>query len=213
MQENKIKQLFDDYFSLYTPSLAKGIALLTIFLEQGLKKGELDLIFNLFSNEIAPYLQENSSTEEKAEIFRLVLFDKLHFEIEPLKNEKQLSLKQVIRTRKTTPMFMGVLYLLLAQNFNTPAFLALSKGQVLVCFRHEYNFPNVYIDVASKGIFTTEKEKYLSPGSINISNENFQILTTKQIIRHLLFNLIYLYTKQNSEDKKQKVQSFLAKYL
>ena len=208
MQKTKIQQLFDDYFSLYTPSLSKGIALLTIFLELGLKRGELDLIFNLFSNEIAPYLQEISSTEDKAEIFRLVLFDKLHFEIEPLKDEKQLSLKQVIRTRKTTPMFMGVLYLLLAENFNTPAFLALSKGQVLVCFRHEYNFPNVYIDVANKGVFTTSNYD-----SFDINTKNFQILTTKQIIKHLLSNLIYLYTKQNLSGKKQQVQSFLSKCL
>lgn len=204
MQENKIQQLFDDYFSLYSPSLSKGIALLTIFLEQGIKREELDLIFNLFSNEIAPYLQEISSTEERAEIFRLVLFDKLKFNIESLTDEKQLSLKQVIRTRKTTPMFMGVLYMLLAENFNTPAFLALSKGQIFVCFKREYNFPNVYINVTNKGIFTT---------SIGTNINNFQILTAKRIINHLLSNLIYLYTKQNLGDKKQLVQSFLAKCL
>ena len=213
MQKNKIQQLFEDYFSLYSPSLSKGVALLTIFLEPELKRGELDLVFNLLASEIAPYLQENSSTEEKAEIFRLVLFDKLKFKIEPLTDEKQLSLKQVIRTRKSTPMFMGVLYMLLAENFNIPTFLALSKGQVFVCFRREYNYPNVYIDMSNSGTFSTEKEHYLFVGAVDKSYGNFQILTVKQIIRHLLSNLIYLYTKQNADDKKQQVQTFLEKYL
>lgn len=203
-QENKLNLLFKDYFALYSPSLSKGAALLEMLLSAGLKKGELDLLFNLLCEEIAPYLQETSSTEEKAEIFRLVLLEKLNFKIEPLTNEKQLSLKDVIRTRKTTPMFMGVLYLLLAQNFNTPAFLALNKGKVIVCFSREYNFQSVYIEIAKNCTFTTMGETYGAK-----SGGDFQILNNKQIIRYLLSNLIYLYTKQNADDKKQFVQSLL----
>ena len=172
-----------------------------MLLASDLKKGELDLLFNLLCGEIAPYLQDNSSPEEKAEIFRLALFDKLHFKVESLTDEKQLSLKTVIRTRKTTPMFMGVLYLLLAQNFNTPAFLALSKGRVIVCFSREYNFPSVYIEVAKNCTFTTAGETYGAQ-----SRGDFQILDNKQIIKYLLSNLVYLYTKQNCEDKKHFIQ-------
>ena len=79
MTQDKLQTLFKDYFGLYNPSLSKGAALLAMLLDNTLKRGELDLVFNLLANEIAPYLQENSSTEEKAEIFRLVLFDKLKF--------------------------------------------------------------------------------------------------------------------------------------
>jgi len=204
-QENKLNLLFKDYFSLYSPSLSKGVALLEMLLADTVKKGELDLLFNLLCEEISPYLQESSSPEEKAEIFRLVLFDKLHFEIEPLTDEKQLSLKNVIRVRKTTPMFMGVLYLLLAQNFDTPAFLALSKGKVIVCFSKEYNFPSAYIEIANNCTFTTAGETY---GAVK-SRGDFQIFDNKQIIRYLLSNLIYLYTKQKSEDKKQFIQNLL----
>ena len=205
-QEKNIESLFKDYFSLYYPSLSKGVALLTMLLEADLKRGELDLIFNLLSGEISPYLQENSSTEEKAEIFRLVLFDKLKFKIKSLTDEKQLSLKHTVSTRSTTPMFMGVLYLLLAQNFNTPAFLGLNKGKVIVCFEHEYNFPRVYIEMNDNGTFITESEYRLDP------KDSLESLTTKQIIRHLLSNLIYLYTKQNSDEKKQTVQKLLNSY-
>ena len=202
-QENKLNLLFKDYFTLYSPSLSKGIALLEMFLTPSLKKGELDLLFNLLCSEISPYLQETSSPEEKAEIFRLVLFDKLRFKIEPLTDEKQLSLKDVIRTRKTTPMFMGVLYLLLAQNFNAPAFLALSKGKIIVCFKGEYNFPSVYIEIAQNCTFMTDCAHY-NPS---------QILSNKQIIKYLLSNLIYLYTKQNLTVKKQQIQQLLENYL
>ena len=202
-QENKLQCLFKDYFSLYTPSLPKGITLLEMFLNPSLKRGEMDFVFNLLCGEISPYLQEESTTEEKAEIFRMVLFDKLGFEITNLSNENQLSLKQVIRTRKTTTLFMGVLYLLLAQNFNTPAFLALYKGQPIVCFRKEYNFPSIFIEISKKGIFTLNSD---------ITN-NLQILSTKQIIRHLLSNLIYLYGKQNRSDKKQTVQNIIEQCL
>ena len=207
-QENKLNLLFKDYFALYSPSLSKGVALLEMLLSPGLKRGELDLLFNLLCEEIAPYLQENSSPEEKAEIFRLVLFDKLHFKIESLTDEKQLSLKDVIRTRKTTPMFMGVLYLLLAQNFNTPAFFALSKGKVIVCFKREYNFPSVYIEIAQNCTFTTMGETY---GAVQ-GGGDFQILNNKQIIRYLLSNLVYLYSKQNSDDKKQQIQTLLSNF-
>jgi len=207
-QENKLKQLFSDYFALYSPSLAKGAALLEMLLSDDLKKGELDLLFNLLCEEISPYLQETSSPEEKAEIFRLVLFEKLSFKIEPLTSERQLSLKDVIRTRKTTPMFMGVLYLLLAQNFNTPSFLALNKGKVIVCFRREYNFPSVYIEIAKNCTLMTMGETYGAK-----SGGSFQILDNKQIIQYLLSNLIYLYTKQNSESKKQLIQEILANCL
>lgn len=203
-QENKLNLLFKDYFSLYSPSLSKGVALLAMLIDSTLKKGELDLVFNLLCDEISPYLQDVSSTEEKAEIFRLVLFDKLKFKISSLNSEIQLSLKQAIRTRNTTPMFMGVLYLLLAENFHTPAFLGLSKGQIVVCFSKEYNFQNVYIGVNNNGTFTTDSEI----AARGIKHE-LQVLNTKQIIRYLLSNLIYLYTKQNAEDKKQAVQKLL----
>lgn len=203
-QENKLQTLFKDYFGLYNPLLSKGTALLSMLLDMTLKKGELDSSFNLLCREIAAYLQENCSTEEKAEIFRLVLFDKLKFKVNGLKSEEQLSLKQVIRTRNTTPMFMGVLYLLLAKNFHTPAFLGLSKGQVIVCFSQEYNFPNVYIGLNNNGAFITDSE--LSARGIK---QELQILNTKQIIRYLLSNLIYLYTKQNSADKKKFIQTLL----
>ena len=203
-QANKLQTLFKDYFGLYNPSLSKGAALLAMLLDTTLKRGELDSVFNLLCGEISPYLQDISSTEEKAEIFRLVLFDKLKFKVSGLNDEKQLSLKQVIRTRNTTPMFMGVLYLLLVQNFQTPAFLGLSKGQIIVCFKQEYNFPNVYIGLNNNGAFITDSE--LSACGIK---QELQILNTKQIIRHLLSNLIYLYTKQNAGSKKQFIQNIL----
>ena len=203
-QANKLQTLFKDYFGLYNPSLSKGAALIAMLLDDTLKSGELDSAFNLLCGEIAKYLQDISSTEEKAEIFRLVLFDKLKFKISGLNDEKQLSLKQVIRTKNTTPMFMGVLYLLLAQNFHTPAFLGLSKGQIIVCFSREYNFPNVYIGLNNNGAFITDSE--LSARGIK---HELQILNTKQIIRHLLSNLIYLYTKQNAADKKKFIQTIL----
>ena len=204
-QANKLQTLFKDYFGLYNPTLSKGTALLAMLLDDTLKRGELDSSFNLLCGEIAKYLQDISSTEEKAEIFRLVLFDKLKFKVNSLNDEKQLSLKQVIRTRNTTPMFMGVLYLLLAQNFHTPAFLGLSKGQIIVCFSREYNFPNVYIGLNNSGAFTTDS--VLSARGIK---HELQILNTKQIIRHLFSNLIYLYTKQNDTDKKQFIQTLIA---
>ena len=203
-QANKLQTLFKDYFGLYNPSLSKGSALIAMLLDDTLKKGELDSAFNLLSGEIAPYLQDTSSTEEKAEIFRMVLFDKLKFKVNGINDEKQLSLKQVIRTRNTTPMFMGVLYLLLAQNFHTPAFLGLSKGQIIVCFSKEYNFPNVYIGLNNSGAFITDSE--LSARGVK---QELQVLNTKQIIRYLLSNLIYLYTKQNNTDKKQFIQTLL----
>ncbi len=208
MTQDKLDLLFKDYFALYNPPLSKGVALLELLLNPTLKKGELDLVFNLLCGEIAPYLQDISSTEEKAEIFRLVLFDKLKFKIESLTDDKQLSLKQTVRLRSTTPMFMGVLYLLLAHNFNTPAFLGLSGGKIFVCFEKEYNFPNVYIEINSNGNFTTESEQYAR--GINLS---LQTLNNKQIIKYLLSNLIYLYTKQNATNKKQFIQNLLENYL
>ena len=204
MTQEKLQTLFKDYFGLYNPSLSKGVALLTLLLDDTLKRGELDTVFNLLCTEVAPYLQDISSTEEKAEIFRLVLFDKLKFKISGLNAEKQLSLKQVIRTRNTTPMFMGVLYLLLAKNFHTPAFLGLSKGKIIICFEKEYNFPSVYIGLNNNGAFITDSE--LSARGVK---QELQILNTKQIIRYLLSNLIYLYTKQNATDKKQFIQKIL----
>ena len=207
-QENRLNLLFKDYFGLYSPSLSKGVALLGMLIDPSLKKGELDLVFNLLCEEIFPYLQDDSSTEEKAEIFRLVLFDKLKFKVTGLNSETQLSLKQTLRTRSTTPMFMGVLYLLLAQNFNTPAFLALNKGQIIVCFEKEYNFPNVYIGVNSSGIFTTDTE--LAARGIK---QDLHILNNKQIIKYLLSNLIYLYTKQNAAAKKEFIQNLLGNCL
>ncbi len=204
MTQDKLQTLFKDYFGLYNPSLSKGVALLTLLLDTTLKRGELDSVFNLLCGEIAPYLQDDSSTEEKAEIFRLVLFDKLKFKISGVNDDTQLSLKQVIRKRSTTPMFMGVMYLLLAKNFHTPAFLGLSKGQVIVCFEKEYNFPNVYIGLNNNGAFITDSE--LSARGVK---QELQVLNTKQTIRYLLSNLIYLYTKQNADDKKQFVQTLL----
>ena len=38
------------------------------------------------------------------------------------------------------------MYLLLAKNFHTPAFLGLNGGKIFVCFEKEYTFPNVYIE-------------------------------------------------------------------
>ncbi|MBO4708116.1 MAG: hypothetical protein J5594_06160 [Elusimicrobiaceae bacterium] len=203
-QENKLQTLFKDYFALYNPSLSKGVALISMLLDTTLNKGELDAAFSLLCREVAQYLQDTSSTEEKAEIFRLVLFDKLKFKVSSLSDERQLSLKQVIGLKNTTPMFMGVLYLLMAKNFHTPAFLGLSKGQIIVCFEKEYNFPNVYIGLNNNGVFITDSE--LSARGIK---QELQILNTKQIIRYLLSNLIYLYTKQNTADKKQFVQTLI----
>lgn len=204
MTQDKLQILFKDYFALYDPSLSKGVALLNLLLDETLKRGELDSVFNLLCREISQYLQEASPTEEKAEIFRLVLFDKLKFKVSGLSDEKQLSLRQVINLKNTTPMFMGVLYLLLAKNFHTPAFLGLSKGKIIVCFEKEYNFPSVYIGINNNGAFITDSE--LSARGIK---QELQILNTKQIIKYLLSNLIYLYTKQNTADKKQFVQTLI----
>lgn len=208
--------LFKAWFNAKNPGLSEGMSLICRFINPGIKEEEIAASLSAFKETAAQILKPTYDVFYKAELLQSLIFNKLGFKVENLNADaKILSLPDIIKRRKTSGFAMAVLYLLLADTFDTKADITDVAGKAVVRLRDTVSSEPVYIDITSSGQFVSEEEchAYAATRGMKWDSSGIKPLENKQIIKRLISNLIYVYSRSSAESENNTNLNFLRQYL
>jgi regulator of sirC expression with transglutaminase-like and TPR domain len=190
---------FKWYFGRHSPALMPAIILIAKFVNPGITDEAAVASFEALLQDISPTIEEGGDIAAKAAQLGDNIFGSFNFKAESLGcDARLLSLPDIINRRRATPLCMAVLYALLAPHFEIWADIIDVHGKPVVRLRDAATFEPVYVDVCAGGRFAGEGDChiYASSRGREWDASSVSALTNKQILRRLLTNLIYVYSKQ-----------------
>lgn len=193
---------FGNYFKAGNPSLLKGMLLIAGIINPYLSERQALAKFELLKRDLAAEMDCGFDIFHKAEVLSQYFFVRGKYRLESLNSGvKVLSLPDIISNGGASSFAMAALYCCAAECFDVKADMFDAGGKVMVRLRDKYSYEPVYVDVFAGGRFVGEDECniYASAHGFSWSGALITPLTSKQIIRRFLANLIYVYSK-NGED-------------
>ena len=198
IHREELEKPFAWYFGKHNPELLPGAVLIARFINPGAESGAITAPFEDLKNKLAAQLDNAPDIQAKAEVFESFIFGALRFKLENLTADAGLlSLPDIIKTRKTTVFAMAVLYTLLARALDMWADICDAGGKPVVRLRDSATFEPVYVDISARGRHADEAECYAQAASRGQDWDGSAIepMDNKQIIKRLLANLIYVYSR------------------
>ena len=192
---------FKWYFGKHSPDLLSGLVLIARFINPGIKDEDITAPLNIFKQKLAQDMDGSFDIFHKAEVFEHMIFGAFSFKLESLgQNAKLLSLPDMVRRRRASAFSMAALYALLAADFDIWADITEAAGKPIVRLRDSATFEPVYIDITANGRFVGESDCaiYAAGRGGEWDPSAIQPLSNKQIIKRLLTNLVYVYSKSDN---------------
>lgn len=193
---------FKAYFEVKNPSLLKGFALIARFINPQLsQKAVLDK-FGLLHKSLAVRMDAGFDVFHKAEVMSQFFFIGGDYRLESLSaGPRTLSLPDIIACGGASSFAMAALYCCCAECFDVKADMFDAGGKVMIRLRDKYSYEPVYVDVFAGGRFVGEDECsiYASARGFAWSGAFISPMSSKQVIKRFLANLIYIYSKSGDE--------------
>ncbi|MGN0022994.1 MAG: transglutaminase family protein [Elusimicrobiaceae bacterium] len=193
---------FKAYFEVKNPSLLKGFALIARFINpQFTQKAVLDK-FELLHKSLSTYMDAGFDVFHKAEVMSQYFFINGGYRLESLSfGPKVVSLPDIISCGGASSFAMAALYCCCAECFDLKADMFDAGGKVMIRLRDKYSYEPVYVDVFAGGRFVGEDECsiYASARGFAWSGAFISPMSSKQVIKRFLANLIYVYSKSGDE--------------
>jgi len=203
VKRENLQKHFAWFFDRRNPPLSDGILLTARFLNPHGKDQDLLKNFNALKEHILEEIEPAMDTFGYAACFEQVFFKDFNFQLVALcSDERILSLPDMIQRRRATPFGMAVLYLLLAQAADIEAKIIDMGGKPVVVFGGGEGIgEEVYVDISARGAFVSQSEChiYAATRAVKWQPSLMKPLTSKQIIKRLLNNLVFIYSKARSE--------------
>ncbi|MDD6172914.1 MAG: transglutaminase family protein [Elusimicrobia bacterium] len=193
---------FKAYFEVKNPSLLKGFALIARFINPQLtQKAVLDQ-FELLHKSLSTYMDAGFDVFHKAEVMSQYFFINGGYRLESLSSgPKVVSLPDIISCGGASSFAMAALYCCCAECFDLKADMFDAGGKVMIRLRDKYSYEPVYVDIFAGGRFVGEDECsiYASARGFAWSGAFISPMSSKQVIKRFLANLIYVYSKSGDE--------------
>jgi hypothetical protein len=189
------------YFGKHSPALMPAVVLAAKFVNPGIADEAITAPFEALLQAIAPTMEEGGDIAAKAALLGDNIFGSFNFKAESLNDDARLlSLPDIINRRRAAPLCLAVLYALLAPHFEIWADIIDARGKPVVRLRDAATFEPVYVDVCARGRFAGEGDCHIYASSRGRGWDGSSVVafTNKQILRRLLANLLYVYSKRES---------------
>lgn len=214
VKRENLARHFAWFFDRRSPALADGLLLVSRFLNP--RESDEDILknFNALKEHILEELEPAMDTFQCAACFEQVFFKDFNFQLEALSSDDRiLSLPDIVKRRKVTPFGMAVMYLLLAQSADIEAKIVDIGGKPVVIFGGEKDgVEEVYIDISARGCFVSQSEChfYAASRAVKWDASLMKALSSKQIVKRLLNNLIFIYSKAQNAGKTFGIEDLRA---
>lgn len=200
------------------PDLLEGVTLVSNYKYPSLTVDEMNQEITRFTKEIWLELNDYLTAYEKVKMINHFIFNVHGFKgnVNGYHDNENSFLKDVLDTKKGNPLSLSILYILVGRQLDLPIYGVNLPRHFVVAFLDPYQIENpvlnspilFYINPFSKGdVFgPSELSEFLA--KINVKEEEmyFKPCGPKTIIKRMLNNLIYSYTKRGENQKAEEIK-------
>jgi len=198
IKRDELVPAFEHYFNLKNPSLLNGFVLIAKLVNPYLSQKQLLAKFEVLQKKLACNIDRSFDIYHKTQLLSDLFFVEWDYRLESLNaGAKTVSLPDIISSHRASSFAMAVLYCCCAECFDIKADMFDAGGKVMIRLRDKYSYEPVYVDVFAAGRFVGEDECNIYAAAHGFAWSGVMIvpLSSKQIIKRFLGNLIYIYSK------------------
>lgn len=194
------------------PDLEEGLQLLAQFTEPGSSSEQISQSIDGVARALRPALLNAAGYTEIALILGHYFFDTLGFKPLPnLVNAKEISFARFLRTRKGSGLCAACLYAVVGARYGLDISIVDVAGRILVHLQDFQQDQSLFIDPLDNGKLLTQADcrAYLESRQLAWSDEFTAPLSSRQIVRRFIANMIFVLNKVNDTRRLSYLRNYL----
>lgn len=203
---------FSHFSAKINPDLEEGLAIVCKFIESAADRRDITPPLDSWAYQLRMPLLNAKNYEEIAGQLSNYFFHTLQIQTLPINRSiKDLSFARLLRKKKGSSLCIACLYVLIGQRYGLDINLIDLAGRILVHLQPQQQQPSLFIDPLDEGKILTEQDcrRYLEARCLEWSDEFIAPLSSRQIVRRLLANMIYILNKVHDERRLNYVRHYL----
>ena len=194
------------------PDLEEGLALLSKFTSPTTARGDVSAPLDKMAASLRPVLLNAKNYTEIAVVLGHYIFQTEGFT--PLQTNtdiKDISFARFLRKKRGSSLCVACLYACLGQRYGMDVSLVDLAGRVLVHVRDFAHLQSLFVDPLDNGKILTEADcrRYIRSRQIAWNDDFFTPLSSRQIIRRFIANMIYILNKLRDERHLKYLRNYL----
>lgn len=218
IQYGSLEEHLLDWWKEDKPDLLEGATLVSNYKYPNLKVDEINDKITQYTQEIWLELNDYLTALEKIKLINHFIFDVHGFagNIAGFHDHQNSVLKDVLDSKKGNPLSLSILYILIGRQLDLPIYGVNLPRHFVVAYLDPYQLTTpiedspvlFYINPFSKGdVFGPEElSEFLTKIGVEEKEEHFKPCDAKTILKRMLNNLIYAYTKSGETQKADEVK-------
>ncbi len=194
------------------PDLEEGLALISKFIETATVRSDITAPVDAWATQLRIPLLNAKNYVEIASSISNYLFNTLQLQTIPVNRDiKDLSFARLLRKKRGSNVCVACLYTVLGQRYGLDCGLIDLAGRILVLLQEDKNGQSLFIDPLDKGNLLTETDcrQYIESRCLQWSDEFLIPLSSRQLVRRLLANMIFTLNKIHDERRLSYVRNYL----
>jgi regulator of sirC expression with transglutaminase-like and TPR domain len=224
LQYKDVKSLLSKWINEGGKDLFYGAFLVAKYQYPELNYEELNDKINRLRRDVWLELNDHLTSLEKVRIMNHILFD-VHKYVRNSANffaPQNSYINEVIDTKKGNPISLSIIYSVVAQRLGLPIYGVNLPKNFILCYldehtispsdSHEHDDVMFYINPVNKGAILgrREIEYFLKQQKIEHHPAYFNPCSNLDIIKRVLFNLVYAYENQGDETKRDEIKTLMS---
>ncbi len=194
------------------PDLEEGLALLSQFTDPSVTLPELSAQLDDLARAVRPALVNAVGYTAVAQVLGKYLFGTLQFVTRPARLDlAEVSFSQVLQRRRGSCLCMACLYVVIATRYGLDINVVDVAGRILVHLQEPETAQSLLIDPLDNGKILSEADcrQYVAARQLAWDPAFLTPMTSRQIVRRLLANMIFVLNQTHDERRLTQVRRYL----
>ncbi len=203
---------FAHFATKINPDLEEGLAIVSKFIETATVRNDITHCLDQWAQQLRVPLLNATNYTEIVQRLSNYFFHVLNIQTTPSSRDiKDLSFARLLRKKSGSSLCVACLYTSIGQRYGLDTNLVDLAGRILIHLKNPSSKESLFIDPLDEGKLLTESDcqHYIEERELAWEPEFLSPLTSRQVIRRLLANMIYLLNKMHDKRRLEYVRNYL----
>ena len=203
---------FANFSAKINPDLEEGLMLLSKFADPSLSRAQITHTLDDMARALRPALLNAAGYAEITRILGRYFFQTLGFQVrQPQRDIYDISLASFLQKRSGSGLCLACLYVLIGSRYGLEISLIDLAGRILVSVQDPVQKQPFFIDPLDNGKILTQDDcrSYLNARQLAWSNDFTAPLSSRQVLRRCIANMIFVLNKVQDERRLGYLRNYL----
>ena len=200
------------FSSKINPDLEEGLLIISKFTHPATARGEISAELDKIAHALRPALLNALGYTEIARAMGRYFFETLGFQTLPANADiKDISFAHFLQKRRGSSLCVASLYVVIGTRYGLDVSLIDLAGRILVHLQNPEHQQSLFIDPMDEGKILSEEDcrNYLDARQLAWNDAFLTPLSSRQIIRRFIANMIFVLNKIHDERRLSYLRNYL----